>query len=88
MGSSIVMMCSVRVELMWSIIAARLVDFPEPVVRDEDQASPLAGDLLEDLRRRSSRIVWIRTGITRSTRPTVPRCWKTLQRNRPSPGTE
>src|SRR5262245_28516175 len=26
--------------------------------------------------------------MTRSTRPTVPRCWKTLQRKRPRPGTE
>jgi hypothetical protein len=30
----------------------------------------------------------ILTGMTRSTRPTVPRCWKTLQRKRPRPGTE
>ena len=30
----------------------------------------------------------ILTGMTRSTRPTVPRCWNTLQRKRPRPGTE
>ena len=30
----------------------------------------------------------MRAGMTRSTRPTVPRCWKMLQRKRPSPGTE
>ena len=31
-GSSSVTMCSARVELMWSIIAASVVDLPEPVV--------------------------------------------------------
>ena len=31
MGSSIVMMCSSRVSLISSIIAARVVDLPEPV---------------------------------------------------------
>ena len=31
-GSSIVTMCAARVELMWSIIAASVVDLPEPVV--------------------------------------------------------
>src|SRR5512132_3118504 len=36
----------------------------------------------------SSRTVMILTGMTRSTRPTVPRCWNTLQRKRPRPGTE
>ena len=36
----------------------------------------------------SSRTVRMRAGMTRSTRPTVPRCWKTLQRKRPRPGTE
>ena len=30
----------------------------------------------------------MRTGITRKTSPTVPRCWNTLQRKRPIPGTE
>jgi hypothetical protein len=34
------------------------------------------------------RIERIFTGITRRTMPTVPRCWKMLQRKRPSPGTE
>jgi hypothetical protein len=31
MGSSMVMMCSARVELMRSTMAARVVDLPEPV---------------------------------------------------------
>src|SRR5664280_975101 len=30
----------------------------------------------------------MRAGMTRQTIPTVPRCWKMLHRNRPSPGTE
>ena len=32
-------------------------------------------------------MVAILKGITRSTTPMVPRCWKTLTRNRPRPGT-
>ena len=50
-GSSIVMMWQVSVALMWSIIAASVVDLPEPVVpvtRMRPRCS--RGDLLEDLR--------------------------------------
>ena len=35
----------------------------------------------------SSRMERIFTGMTRRTMPTVPRCWKMLQRKRPRPGT-
>ena len=31
MGSSIVKICSLRVLLMWSMMAANVVDFPDPV---------------------------------------------------------
>jgi len=85
----IVTMCLCIVALMWRIIAASVVDLPEPVVpvhrirprRSSQIFSSTGGSI-------SSRIVWMRAGMTRSTKPTAPRCWKTLQRNRPRPGTE
>src|SRR5688572_8836870 len=88
-GSSMVMMCSVRWALMKSIMAASVVDLPDPVVpvhRIRPRCSPQI--LSSTTGRPSSRTVRILTGMTRRTRPTVPRCWKTLQRNRPRPGTE
>ena len=73
---------------MWSIIAASVEDLPDPVVPvtrirprgSRDSASRTGG-------RFSSRTVWIFKGMSRSTMPTIPRCWNTFTRNRPRPGT-
>ncbi len=88
-GSSMVMMCSIRRVLMKSIIDARVVDLPEPVVpvtstspRCSSQIFSSTGGSISSLK------VWMRAGIRRKTSPTDPRCWKMLQRNRPIPGTE
>ena len=83
------MMCSQRVELMWSIIAARVVDFPDPVAPVTSTSPRRSLAIVSTTGGRCrSRIVTIRAGITRSTMPTEPRCWKTLTRKRPRPGTE
>ena len=84
-----VMMWSVRVELIRSIMAASVVDLPQPVVpvtstmpRCSSQIvlrSLAAGRVLPSVR--------ILVGMTRSTMPTLPRCWKTLTRKRPRPAT-
>ena len=86
MGSSIVMMWQVRLLLMWSIIAARLVDLPEPVV-PVTSTSPRCSIAMFSITfgRCSDSMVFTPKGITRKTMPTEPRCWKTFTRNRPSP---
>ena len=88
MGSSIVMTCAERVAFTCSTSAASVVLLPLPV-----------GPVTSTRPRSSSAIafstggspssssVLTAIGITRSTMPIVPRCWKTLQRNRPRPGT-
>ncbi len=88
-GSSSVMMCSARVELMWSIIAASVVDLPEPVVpvsrmipRRSSARVRIAGG-----RPRSS-IVRTWKGITRQTIETEPRWRKALTRKRETLGIE
>ena len=88
-GSSIVMMWQVSVALMWSIIAASVVDLPEPVVPvTRMRPRSLDGDLLQHLAAACScSIVRILNGMTRRTTPMVPRCWNTFTRKRPSPGT-
>ena len=85
-GSSIVTMWRRRVELMWSIIAASVVDLPEPVVpvsstmpRSSSASSRMTGG------RVSSSIVLIATGIARMTSETEPRWRKALTRKRARP---
>ena len=75
-GSSIVMMCSVRSELILSTMAASVVDLPEPVgpvtrIRPLGRSaicSTIAG-------RPSSSKVRILTGMTRMAQATAPR-WR------------
>ena len=88
-GSSTVTMWRRRVELMWSIIAASVVDLPEPVVpvsstipRSSSASSRMTGGS------ESSLIVLIDTGMARTTSETEPRWRKALQRKRASPGIE
>ena len=73
--------------LMWSISAASVVLLPLPVV-PVTSTSPRSSSAIffSTGGSPSSSIVRICIGMTRSTRPTVPRCWKTLQRKRPRPG--
>src|SRR4051812_37471167 len=88
-GSSIVTMCRARVELMWSIIAASVVDLPEPVVpvsrmmpRSSSARSRMTGG------RSSWSIERMSTGIARMTSDVEPRCLKALTRKRATPGIE
>src|SRR5213083_3716762 len=87
-GSSIVMMLTRRFVLMWLIIAASAVDFPDPVTpvtstspRGRRPISSSTGG------RFRSWIVLTSYGMARKANATVPRCWYTLVRNRPTPGT-
>ncbi len=80
-GSSIVMMCFAISELMWSIIAASVVDLPEPVVpvtstipRSSEASSRITSGRL------SSVSGTMFSGIARATIEIVPRCMKTLKR--------
>src|ERR1700693_6155962 len=87
-GSSMVMMCSERSELMRSIMAASVVDLPEPVVPVVRIKPRCSSQTVERMRgSSSSSMVRIFVGMTRRTMPTLPRCWKTLTRKRPSPAT-
>ena len=88
MGSSMVMMWQVSVALMWSIIAASVVDLPEPVVPVTRIRPRCSAEIFSStLGSMSCSMDWILKGMTRSTTPIVPRCWKTLTRKRPRPGT-
>ena len=85
-GSSIVTMCSARVLLMWSMIAASVVDLPEPVVpvsrmipRSSSASSETTGG------RPSSSTDLIFVGIARITIETEPRWRKALTRKRARP---
>ena len=85
-GSSIVTMCLLIVWLMWSIIAASVVDFPEPVVpvsrmipRSSSASSRDTGGSA------SSSIVRILWGIARQTSEIRPRWRKALMRKRATP---
>ena len=72
---------------MWSIIAASVVLLPLPVVPvTSTRPRSSSAIFLSTGGSPSSSIVRICIGMTRSTRPTVPRCWKMLQRKRPRPG--
>ena len=75
-GSSIVRMCSERVSLISLIIAASVVDLPEPV-------GPVTSTRPRGLRaksrmtggRPSSSIGTVLDGISRKAALTAPRCW-------------
>jgi Tfp pilus assembly pilus retraction ATPase PilT len=84
---SIVMMWQVRVWLICSIIAARVVDLPEPVV-PVTNTSPRFSAAIDSTTfgSRSWSTVLTPKGMTRKTQPIVPRCWKTFTRKRPRPG--
>jgi hypothetical protein len=88
MGSSTVMMCSVRWLLMKSIMAARVVDFPEPVapVTSTRPRGSMAIFLITGGRLSSSRSGQLK-GMTRNTMLAEPRWEKMLTRKRPMPGT-
>src|SRR6267142_1737469 len=87
-GSSIVMMFTRRLVLMWLIIAASAVDFPDPVTPVTSPSprgrNPSSSSTAGRFR---SRIVLTSYGMARNANATVPRCWYTLVRNRPTPGT-
>ena len=88
-GSSIVMMWTGRVVLMWSTIAASVVDLPEPVgpvtsTRPRGRSARYRHTFGSP---RSS-MVGMRIGMTRNTAPIELRCWKTFARNRETPGIE
>jgi hypothetical protein len=74
---------------MWSIIAASVVDLPEPVVpvrrirpRSSSAISSITGGS------RSSEARLISKGIERQTSETDPRCTNAFTRKRARPGTE
>src|SRR3989441_186225 len=87
-GSSIVMMLTRRFVLMWLIIAASAVDFPDPVTPVTSTSPrgrrPSSSSTVGKFR---SRMVLTSYGMARKANATVPRCWYTLVRNRPTPGT-
>ena len=85
-GSSTVITCEQRVLLMWSIIAASVVLLPLPVV-PVTSTRPRSSSEIRRSTGGSSRSSTVRifVGMTRSTMPIVPRCWKTLTRKRPEP---
>src|SRR5437667_532618 len=87
-GSSIVMILTRRLRLMWLTIAASAVDFPDPVT-PVTSTSPrgLIAISSSTAGRFKSRIVLTSYGIDRKANATVPRCWYTFVRNRPTPGT-
>src|SRR5438093_2784759 len=87
-GSSIVMILTRRLRLMWLTIAASAVDFPDPV-SPVTSTSPrgLIAISSSTAGRFKSRIVLTSYGIDRNANATVPRCWYTFVRNRPTPGT-
>src|SRR5438046_5919035 len=87
-GSSMVMMLTRRPRLMWWIIAASAVDLPDPVT-PVTSTSPRGLIAISSSTggRLRSRIVFTSYGIDRNANATVPRCWYTLVRNRPTPGT-
>ncbi len=76
------------VSLIWSMIAASVVDFPEPVVpvsrispRSSSASSPITGGSP------SSSTVRTANGITRAAIETEPRWRNALTRNRARPST-
>src|SRR3989441_301510 len=87
-GSSMVMMLTRRFRLMWLISAASAVDLPEPVTPVTTTRPRRRAAIPSSTGGRfSSLIVFTSYGIDRKANATVPRCWYTLVRNRPTPGT-
>ena len=88
-GSSIVTMCRDLVALMWSIIAASVVDLPEPVV-PVSRISPRSSSARSRDHRRQPELVDradMLNGITRATIETEPRWRNALTRKRARSGT-
>ena len=88
-GSSIVTMCLCIVRFMWSIIAASVVDLPEPVVpvsRMIPRSSSASREMTDG--RLSSSTDLMFTGMARMTTETEPRWWKALTRKRARPSIE
>src|SRR3989441_3852191 len=88
MGSSMVTRWRGRVRLMYSIMAARVVVFPEPVgpVTSTRPRASLASFCTTGRSPNSSNVGPPMRSF-RKTMLTPPRCRKTLARNRPTPGT-
>ncbi len=80
-GSSIVTMCLPIVWLMRSIIAASVVDFPEPVV-PVSSTIPRSSSASSRTHRRQREFLdrAMRWGIARQTSEITPRCWNALIR--------
>ena len=80
-------MCRALFALMWSIIAASVVDFPEPVVPVR-RMSPRCSSASLRITSGSPRSSIVRTpkGMTRKAMEMWPRCRKQLTRNRARPG--
>ena len=74
---------------MWSIIAASVVDLPEPVV-PVSRISPRSSSAMSGITggSSSSSAVLIWKGIARQTSETEPRCTNALTRKRATPGIE
>ena len=87
-GSSIVTMCRGLVSLIWSIIAASVVDFPEPVV-PVSRISPRSSSASSVITGGSPSSSSVRTanGIKRATIEIEPRWRNAFTRNRASPST-
>ena len=86
-GSSIVTMCFEWKRLIWSIIAARLEDFPDPVV-PVTRMIPRSSSAMSEMTGGSpscsiERMSW---GTARQTSEITPRWRKALTRKRESPG--
>jgi hypothetical protein len=78
-GSSIVTMCLLIVWFMWSIIAASVVDLPDPVVPvSSTMPRSSSASSRTTVGSESSSIVLIRWGIARQTIEMDPRCWNAL----------
>ena len=89
MGSSMVMMCSLRVSLISSIMAASVVDLPEPVGPvTSTKPRGLAVSWCSDLRQAELVKLLDLTGMSRKAAPTLLRWKKAFTRKRAWPGTE
>ena len=70
-----VITCSTRCVLMWSMIAARVVDFPLPVVPVTKTIPRRSLEIFSTTNGRfKSEMDLISVGIILSTSPTAPRC--------------
>ena len=74
---------------MWSIIAASVVDLPEPVVpvtRIRPRSSSASELMTSGSSSSSTDLIW--KGMARATREIEPRCTKAFTRKRATPGME